>query len=86
MPWRRVSLTHLLLGVDGWDDAEYMRGGGVDRGVCDPAQLLGTMIMRSLFFVLSRGRPHPPRIDPGLFARARVDLGVVFVVGCNLTT
>ena len=31
-------------------------------------------------FGFSRGRSAPPRIDPGLFARARVDLGVVYCI------
>ena len=75
-------LTHLLLGVDGW--TRRGTGWGGDRGVCDPAQLLGTMTMIAVFVVPRASAP--PRIDPGLFARARVDLGVVFVFICNHTT
>ena len=48
-------LTHLLLGVDGW--TRRGTGWGGDRGVCDPAQLLGTMIVMVVSFALRN--PHP---------------------------
>ena len=64
-------LTHFLLGVDGW--TPEARGGGLTGGLVTRTTSRHYDCDR---YFLSRGNPHP-RIDPGLFARARVDLGVV---------
>ena len=75
-------LTHLLLGVDG-GHAET-RGRGV-TGVCDPAQLLDSMMVVVVLF--SPRESAPPELTLAFFASARVDLGVVVVVFvCNHTT
>ena len=69
-------LTHLLLGVDGW--TRRGTGWGGDRGVCDPAHFLGTMMVAVFVSFPPRGTA-PPRIDSGRFARARVDSGGLVV-------
>ena len=48
---------------------------GSRRGVCDPAQLLGTMIVD--VFCLPRGSPHPPN-GPRPFRQCRGSLGGCF--------
>ena len=67
-------LTRLLLGVDGGTSRVQARWG--DRGVCDPAQLLGIMMV--VIFCLPRGSPHPPN-GPRPFRQRRSSLGGCFV-------
>ena len=50
-------LTRLLLGVDGRTHRGKGRGG--DRGVCDPAHCLGTMIVAVCVFVFPAGLRTP---------------------------
>ena len=69
-------LTHLLLAVDGW--TRRGTGWGGDRGVCDPAQCLGTMAI-AVFVGVSPRVSAPPEIDPGFFASVRFDFGGLFL-------
>ena len=65
-------LTRLLLGVDGRTHRGKGRGG--DRGVCDPAHCLGTMIMIVCF--LSSGTPQPPESTLAVSPELESILGV----------
>ena len=76
-------LTHLLLGVDGW--TRRGTGWGGDRGVCDPAQFLGTMIV-AVFVSFPRGAPHPPESTLAVSPVLESILGVWLFFVCNTTT
>ena len=75
-------LTHLLLGVDGW--TRRGTGWGGDRGVCDPAQFLGTMMV-AVVVSFPRGAPHPSESTLAVSPELESILGVWLFSVCNIT-
>ena len=72
-------LTRILLGVDGWTRCGKGRGG--DRGVCDPAHYLGTMMV-IVCLSFPRGAPRPPESTLAVSPVLESILGVWFVGFC----
>ena len=77
-------LSHVLVQASRYlaDTHQLFQG---DRGVCDPAQFLGIMMV-AVFVSFPRGAPHPPESTLAVSPVLESILGVWLFFVCNITT